>query len=223
MMKNTTAASRQVEILLYAFTATFPCAFSWSNLAVHTNTYYHRAFNSIALYGYIGNLRMDNLITSCPFMLSVKLKKLCILLITLTHQVGIFIGWLIDHSFFHFSLSISITLLFGTIIHTFHRSTITIDYKMLYSMATQFNHFCFDPNKLCFLFSKVIIVRLHVNLSSTSFIKKNNPTTHFYQVEIPNTTRTELFPLHLFYKIFFRTYTHTHTQTHKWNNEHPPM
>ena len=104
MMKNTTAASRQVEILLYAFTATFPCAFSWSNLAVHTNTYYHRAFNSIALYGYIGNLRMDNLITSCPFMLSVKLKKLCILLITLTHQVGMFIRWLIDHSFLSLSL-----------------------------------------------------------------------------------------------------------------------
>ena len=63
---------------------------------------------------------------------------------------------------------------------------------------------------------------MHVNLSSTSFIKKNNPTTHFYQVEIPNTTRTELFPLHLFYKIFFRTYTHTHTRTNTQMKQRTP-
>ena len=54
----------------------------------------------------------------------------------------------------------------------------TTYYKILYSIATQFNHFCFNPNKLqlimmnIFLFLLVIIVSLHVNPSSTSFIKK---------------------------------------------------
>ena len=32
-------------------------------------------------------------------------------------------------------------------------------------------------------------------------------------MRIPNTTRIELFPLHLLYNTFFRTHTHTHTQT----------
>ena len=54
----------------------------------------------------------------------------------------------------------------------------TIYYKILYSITTQFNHFRFNPNGLqsimmnIFLFLLVIIVSLHVNPSSTSFIKK---------------------------------------------------